>query len=77
MNEAYLLTGGNIGNRVEYLSQAREEIRHRCGRLLQESSIYESAAWGLESQEAFLNQVLKIKTRLTPEELLRIILQIE
>jgi 2-amino-4-hydroxy-6-hydroxymethyldihydropteridine diphosphokinase len=77
MNEAYLLTGGNIGNRLEYLSKAKEEIRKRCGNVLQESSIYETAAWGMEEQEAFLNQVLKIETSLNPEHLLKSILQIE
>jgi 2-amino-4-hydroxy-6-hydroxymethyldihydropteridine diphosphokinase len=77
MNEAYLLTGGNIGNRLEYLTKAKEEVRKRCGSVLQESSIYETAAWGMEEQEAFLNQVLKIETSLDPEHLLKSILQIE
>lgn len=77
MNEAYLLTGGNIGNRLGYLSKAKKEIRKRCGEVLQESSIYETAAWGMENQEAFLNQVLKIETLFNPEQLLKSILQIE
>lgn len=77
MNEAYLLTGGNIGNRLDYLSKAKEAIRKRCGSILKQSSIYETAAWGMENQEAFLNQVLKIETDLAPEVLLKTILQIE
>lgn len=77
MNEVYLLTGGNIGNRLEYLSKAKEEIRKRCGLVLKESSIYETAAWGMEDQKSFLNQVLKIETALAPKELLKSILQIE
>lgn len=77
MNETYLLTGGNIGNRLAYLSKTKEEIEKRCGRILKESSVYETAAWGKEDQEAFLNQVLKIETNLDPEELLKTILQIE
>lgn len=77
MNEVYLLTGGNIGNRLEYLSKAKEEIRKRCGSVLKESSIYETAAWGMEEQEAFLNQVLKVETSLDPGQLLRSILQVE
>jgi 2-amino-4-hydroxy-6-hydroxymethyldihydropteridine diphosphokinase len=44
---------------------------------LQVSSIYETAAWGMENQEAFLNQVLEIETNLNPDELLQSILQIE
>lgn len=77
MNEAYLLTGGNIGDRLDYLTKAKETIRKKCGNILQESSIYETAAWGMENQEAFLNQVLKIETNSNPDELLQIILQIE
>lgn len=77
MNEAYLLTGGNIGNRTDFLSKAKEAIKNKCGSILQESSMYETAAWGLQHQKAFLNQVLKIETALNPEDLLTTILQIE
>ena len=77
MNEVYLLTGGNIGNRLEYLSKAKEQIEKRCGSILKESSVYETAAWGKEDQGAFLNQVLKIETTLQPGELLKTILEIE
>jgi 2-amino-4-hydroxy-6-hydroxymethyldihydropteridine diphosphokinase len=77
MNEAYLLTGGNVGDRLDYLARAKETIRKNCGNILLESSIYETAAWGMENQEAFLNQVLKIETKSNPDELLETILQIE
>jgi 2-amino-4-hydroxy-6-hydroxymethyldihydropteridine diphosphokinase len=77
MNEVYLLTGGNIGNRLDYLSKAKEEIKKKCGIILQESSIYETAAWGNSDQESFLNQVLKIETVLLPEQLLKRIFEIE
>ena len=77
MNKVYLLTGGNIGDRANYLLQAKEEIKKRCGAILQTSSVYQTAAWGNESHGAYLNQVLAIKTSLGPEELLKTILQIE
>ena len=77
MNEAYLLTGGNIGNRLDYLFKAKEEIKKRCGDILKQSSVYETAAWGLETQDTFLNQVLKIATKLSPVQLLKSILTIE
>jgi 2-amino-4-hydroxy-6-hydroxymethyldihydropteridine diphosphokinase len=77
MNEVYLLTGGNIGDRQQYLLKASSEIGERCGDILKESSLYETAAWGNEQQEPFLNQVLKIKTEQTPLQLLNTILQIE
>jgi len=77
MNEVYLLTGGNIGDRLKYLSDAKAEISKRCGTILQESSVYETAAWGNEEQEAFLNQVLKVQTEQTPGQVLHSVLQIE
>jgi len=77
MNEVFLLTGGNIGDRLNYLSRAKEEIKKRCGNVLQMSSVYETAAWGNENQDVFLNQVLKIETFHRPEHMLNVILQIE
>lgn len=77
MNEVYLLTGGNIGDRQRYLLQARSDIEKRCGDIIRESSLYETAAWGNEQQEAFLNQVLEVQTKQTPDEVLKTILQIE
>lgn len=66
-----------MGNRLNYLSKAKKEIQKRCGRILQQSSLYETEAWGMENQKAFLNQVLKIETTLDAEQILKSILQIE
>ena len=77
MNEAFLLTGGNVGDRYNHLLKAKDEIEKRCGHVLQLSSVYETAAWGKEDQNSFLNQVLKIETNLPAEVLLKTILQIE
>ncbi len=77
MNEAYLLTGGNIPDKLTYLSKARDEINKRCGSILNQSSVYETAAWGKEDQDSFLNQVLKIATPFFAEDLLKMLLQIE
>lgn len=77
MNEAFLLTGGNTGNRKSHLLRAKQQIEKRCGSILQESSVYETAAWGKEDQDAFLNQVLKIETSLDASSLLTNLLAIE
>jgi 2-amino-4-hydroxy-6-hydroxymethyldihydropteridine diphosphokinase len=77
MNKAYLLTGGNEGDRFLHMQQARTNIEHICGQILQVSSLYETAPWGKTDQPDFLNQVLHIETFLGPEELLRAILSIE
>jgi 2-amino-4-hydroxy-6-hydroxymethyldihydropteridine diphosphokinase len=77
MNEAFLLIGGNMGDRLDYLSKAAISISESCGVIARASSIYETAAWGKEDQSAFLNQVLKLKTKLDPKGLLRALLEIE
>ena len=77
MNTAYLLTGGNMGDREQYLSTAREWIEAECGKIVKASSLYETAAWGKTDQAAFLNQVLHIRTILNAKQLIRQILKIE
>ena len=77
MSKAYLLTGGNEGDRYLNMQQARTNIEHICGQLLQVSSLYETAAWGKTDQADFLNQVLLVETKLSPQELLSAIFSIE
>ena len=77
MNVAYLLIGGNMGDRQQYLSSSRQLIKENCGSIIYQSSLYETAAWGMEDQDAFLNQVIKINTSLGAVDLLQKILEIE
>ena len=77
MNTAYLLTGGNIGNRKDNLAIAWKHISVQCGHIINSSSLYETAAWGKTDQPAFLNQALEIQTELTAPQLLKKLLNIE
>lgn len=77
MFSAYLLLGSNIGNRLFYLKQAQLQIENKIGKIIRLSSVYESKAWGFESRNSFLNQALKVKTNLSPEEILANIHEIE
>jgi 2-amino-4-hydroxy-6-hydroxymethyldihydropteridine diphosphokinase len=77
MNVAFLLIGGNLGNRQQNLDTAKLLIQKYCGKVTKSSSLYQTAAWGKTDQPAFLNQALQIETRLTAEELMRQILAIE
>ncbi|AHF16993.1 2-amino-4-hydroxy-6-hydroxymethyldihydropteridine diphosphokinase [Niabella soli] len=77
MNPAYLLIGGNLGNRQENLGRARRHIEKEAGAIIKRSAIYETAAWGLTDQPDFYNQALRIETTLTPEQLMTVILKIE
>jgi 2-amino-4-hydroxy-6-hydroxymethyldihydropteridine diphosphokinase len=76
-HNSYLLTGGNMGNRMENLLIAAAMVEEQCGSILKKSSIYETKAWGYENQPHFLNQVILIATQLSPVLLLEKILAIE
>lgn len=77
MNTAYLLIGGNLGDRAAYLELASKHIEALCGRITSSSSIYETAAWGNTNQPAFLNQAIQLMTPMAPEDLLEQLLAIE
>lgn len=77
MHTVFLLMGGNLGNRLENLSKAKEAITQQCGVIVSASSIYETAAWGLEAQPHFLNQAIELQTFSNPHVLLRCLLHVE
>lgn len=77
INKTYLGLGSNLGNREENLQTAQRFIAEKFGTIISLSSIYETAAWGLTEQNAFLNQVLCVETKFPPIEVLQIILEIE
>ena len=77
INKAYLLTGGNVGNRLIYLQQAVDLLGKSVGNVAKVSPVYETAAWGNTDQGAFLNQALELLTSLTPQELMSGLLKIE
>lgn len=52
-------------------------IENKVGPILQKSSLYQTAAWGLTDQADFLNQVVLLESSLTPNEILAEIQVIE
>jgi 2-amino-4-hydroxy-6-hydroxymethyldihydropteridine diphosphokinase len=52
-------------------------IEQYCGEIVRKSSVYETAAWGLEHQPDFYNQVLLLHTTLSANELIETLLRIE
>lgn len=73
----FLLTGSNLGDLEANLAKAATLIAQDCGTIVQRSSLYQTAAWGKQDQNDFLNQVLQIKTSHTAESLLAQVLAIE
>ena len=53
-----LALGANLGDRHATLAEARRLISERVGPIVQESSLLETKAWGVEDQPDFLNQVI-------------------
>ncbi|SEA65307.1 2-amino-4-hydroxy-6-hydroxymethyldihydropteridinediphosphokinase [Arachidicoccus rhizosphaerae] len=77
MNHAYLLIGGNLGKIKENLQNARELIGQKVGAVSKASSLYQTAAWGLEEQPDFINQVLLVDSELPAADMLITMLDIE
>jgi len=77
LHTTYLLTGSNLADRLDQLSVAKAIIVQQIGEVTAGSAIYETAAWGIEDQPPFLNQVLEVKTALQPLPLLQAVQEIE
>lgn len=77
MNISYLLIGGNEGDRIGSMATAREQIEAAAGPIRQQSSLYETAAWGKTDQPDFVNQALQLETALEAPALMRTLLKIE
>lgn len=73
----YLCIGGNEGDRMANLDETIDFLEFNFGNVIEASSVYESEAWGMEGAAPFLNQVVKIETELTPDELLQEIAELE
>ena len=72
----YLSLGSNLGNRKRNLELCCDKIKHIRIRQIKCSSIYETSPIG-PSKRKFLNLVVKIKTSIPPEKLLKELKQIE
>ncbi len=77
MNNIYILLGTNLGDRFQQLDLARKQLESRIGAIIDASSVYETAAWGVEDQPAFLNQALLLTTDLQALDCLEITQSIE
>jgi len=77
MGTAALLLGGNQGDRLAYISKAKSFIKSHVGVILKESSLVETAAWGITDQPSFINQAILVETDLEPNLLLLTLLNIE
>jgi len=71
-----ILLGSNLGDRLANLQQAITSIAS-FSTILQQSNIYQTAAWGNTDQADFLNQAIEIQPQQTAENLMHALLAIE
>ena len=77
-HKAYIGLGSNMANPVAQVREALDELAHLpSSRLLAVSSLYRSAPVGKLDQPDFINAVALIETDLTPQDLLKSLLEIE
>jgi 2-amino-4-hydroxy-6-hydroxymethyldihydropteridine diphosphokinase len=76
MTDIYLALGSNVGNTRRYLEHAIKLLRASVGNL-EIAPLYISKAVGYTDQSDFLNAVVYGQTKLSPQELLKFIKDIE
>ncbi len=73
----YISVGSNVGDRLNHLRYAAAALPAHGIRIFKRSSVYESAPWGNEKQEFFLNAMFLVGWEGLPEELLHTLQAIE
>lgn len=72
----YLALGSNVGDRLANLKEAIAALTPQMD-VKAKSAVYETPPWGYEDQPKFLNQVVRVKTYLEPELLLKHLKRLE
>ena len=68
-NLVVLSLGSNLGNRLENIEESIRLIHQKAGTIIKVSKLYESPAWGFES-DAFYNCALVLHTLKSAQEIL-------
>ena len=76
MSIVFLGLGSNMGDRKANLAKAVAILSQKM-RLLRQSSLYETSAWGYTEQADFLNQVVQLETDLKALPLLNFLKKTE
>jgi 2-amino-4-hydroxy-6-hydroxymethyldihydropteridine diphosphokinase len=75
---AVLGLGGNIGDTRGLMAAAVDHLsRHPEIKVEAVSALYRTPPWGKTDQPPFLNAAVRIETRLSPEDLLQTVLNVE
>ncbi|MGM8215688.1 2-amino-4-hydroxy-6-hydroxymethyldihydropteridine diphosphokinase [Bacillaceae bacterium W0354] len=77
MNDVYIALGSNIEPREKFLNDACTALEEQGIKIFKKSSVYVTKPVGYVDQNDFLNQVILVKTELSPFDLLNICQSIE
>ncbi|MGI6782672.1 MAG: 2-amino-4-hydroxy-6-hydroxymethyldihydropteridine diphosphokinase [Aminivibrio sp.] len=69
--------GSNLGDRLQLLRKAVCALKERDFSILASSDVFETPPWGVKDQPRFLNACVLAETRLSPEEALAAVKEIE
>lgn len=72
----HIAIGSNLGERLENLRSAITAINQKIGMVTTVSPVYQSPAWGFKGN-SFLNACIALRTRFSPERILKELLEIE
>ena len=68
---AYLALGSNLGNKRKNIELAKFKLQNNKIEIIKSSNSYETLSWPNKKNPKFINIVLKIKTFMSPYELLK------
>lgn len=71
------MLGSNLGNKLNWLKTAIQQIENEVGSIVKRSCVYETQAWGNTNQDSFFNILIVVQTDLPPLLLLEATQKIE
>ena len=73
----FLSIGSNLGNKKKNIELVKFKLKKNNIKIIKSSKIYETFSWPDKKKPKFVNIVLKIKTSLSPKDLMKKCLYIE
>ncbi len=77
VHDAFLSLGTNLGDRIDQLRRGCEQLQQEGVHIVSRSSVYETEPVGFLDQSDFLNQVVRVETAASAQDLLAICKRIE
>ncbi len=77
MSTVYISIGSNLGDREDNCRKAIKFLKENGIAVKKQSSMHETEPWGVKAQPKFINMAIEVETDKKPEELLRVLEEIE